>query len=154
MDTAIDHSKDAWWDPTQQCVMTKADAEMQSILQANQDLIFPEKKVIFDLPKPAMTQSGSSQSSDDMLLTSSISTFRMKGTTQTRTTHKSKGKVKLPTATNTVTSNTDTTLSGSTFTKKDISFLLSHIMQALQLQNNATQLNVMPPGGNTTGHKK
>jgi len=27
-ETAIDRSKDAWWDPSQKCVMTKADEEM------------------------------------------------------------------------------------------------------------------------------
>jgi len=28
-ETAINQSKDAWWDPSQKCVMTKADEEWQ-----------------------------------------------------------------------------------------------------------------------------
>jgi len=45
METAIDRSKDAWWDPTQRCVMTKADEEMQSILKADQTLSSQRKKL-------------------------------------------------------------------------------------------------------------
>jgi len=56
--------------------------------------------------------------------------------------------------TNTVNSTTDTTLSGSTFNEKDINYLLSRIMQALQIQNSATLSTSMPPSGNTTGHAK
>ncbi len=153
-DTAIDRAKDAWWDPIQRCVMTKADEEMQSILKADSDLIFPEKKVIVDVPQTTTSMTGSSQGSDDMLSTSSISTFRTKGTTTTRKSRATKGKVKLPSATNTVASETDTTLSGSTLTEKDISLLLSRIMQALQLQNIATSTTSAPPGGDKTGVSK
>jgi len=111
---------------------------MASILLADKDLIFPDKKVLVDLPKSAPFSSGTSQGSNGMLSTSSVSTFRTTGTTQTCTTCKTKGKVKIPSTTNTVTSAMDTTLSGSTFTEKDINFLLSHTMQALQLQINAS----------------
>jgi len=153
-DTAIDRAKDAWWDPTQRCVMTQADEEMQSILKADSDLIFREKKVIVDVPHTTTTMTGSSQGSDDMLSTSSISTFRTKGTTTTHKSRATKGKVKLPSATNTVASETDTTLSGSTLTEKDISLLLSRIMQALQLQNIAISPTSAPPGGDKTGNSK
>ncbi len=43
-DTALDRAKDAWWDPSQKCVVTKADEEMASILQADKELLFPTKK--------------------------------------------------------------------------------------------------------------
>jgi len=153
-DTAINRSKDAWWDPSQKCVMTKADQEMASILVTDKDLIFPDKKVLVELPKPNQTNSDNSQGTDELLSTGSISTFRTSGTTQTRTTRKTKGKVKLPSTTNTVASNTDTTISGSTFTEKDINFLLGCILQALQLQNISSSPPSAPPGGDTTRHGK
>jgi len=134
--------------------MTKADEEMASILQADKDLIFPEKKVLVEIPKMATTNLGTSQGSDDMLSTSSISTFRTMGTTQMRMMRKTKGKVKLPIMTNTVNSTTDTTLSGSTFTEKDINYLLSCIIQALQVQTPSGQSKSMPPGGDTTRQAK
>jgi len=134
--------------------MMKADEEMASILQADKDLIFPEKKVLVEIPKMAPTNLGTSQGSDDMLSTSSISMFQTMGTTQTCMTHKTKGKVKLPIMTNTVNSTTDTTLSGSTFMEKDINYLLSRIIQALQVQTPSGQSKSTPPGGDTTGQAK
>jgi len=46
MDTALDRAKDAWWDPTNRCIMTHVDEEMAMILQMDQDLIFPTKKLL------------------------------------------------------------------------------------------------------------
>jgi len=76
------------------------------------------------------------------------------GTTQTRTTRKTKGKVKLPSATSTVASGNDTTISASTFTEKDINYLPSRIMQALQLPDTKSSPSKMPPGSDTTGQAK
>jgi len=153
-DTAIDRSKDAWWDPSQKCVMTKADEEMASILSTDKDLIFPDKKVVVEIPKATSASAGISQGGDELLSTGSISTFRTSGTTQTRNTRKTKGKVKIPSTTNTVTSSTDTTISGSTLTEKDINLLLGRLMQALQLQNNGSHSSSAPPGGDTTRQGK
>ncbi len=127
---------------------------MASILTTDKDLIFPDKKVLVELPKPNQSNSDNSQGNDELLSTGLISTFRTSGTMQTQTTRKTKGKVKIPSTTNTVILNTDTTISGSTLTEKDINFLLGRIMQALQLQNNSSSLPSAPPGGDTTGHGK
>jgi len=67
MDTAIDHCKDTWWDPSQKCVMTKANKEMASILKTDNDLIFPDKKVVVELPKLNQTTSSISQGSNELL---------------------------------------------------------------------------------------
>jgi len=153
-DTALDCAKNAWWDPTQRCIMTSADEEMAMILQADQDLIFPAKKVIIDIPSSTVEIATCSQGGTDPLSTGSVSTFRTTGTKQTRTTRKTKGKVKIPSTTNTVASGTDTTISASTFSEKDITYLLSCIMQALQLQNTPKSTPTMLPGGDTTGPTK
>ncbi len=73
---------------------------------------------------------------------------------QTHTTRKTKGKVKIPSTMNTVASAMDTTISGSTHTEMDINFLLGRIMQALQLQNNASAFSSLLPSGDTTRQAK
>jgi len=153
-DTALDRAKDAWWDPTQRCVMTKADEEMASILQEDKDLIFPTTKVIVDLPPAETPCAASNQAETDPLSTGSVSTFRTTGTTTTKTTRKTKGKVKIPSTANTVASGTDTTLSASTFSEQDINYILSRILQALQFQNNNNSSPNTPPGGEKTGSAK
>jgi len=55
---------------------------------------------------------------------------------------------------NTVASAMDTAISGSTLTETDINFLLGRIMQALQLQNNASASSSSLPSGDTTGQAK
>jgi len=74
-DTALDRAKDAWWDPSQKCVVTQADTEMEVILKEDQDLIFPEKKVILELPNGGATQTATLQTNKDILSTGSVSTF-------------------------------------------------------------------------------
>jgi len=153
-DTALDRAKDTWWDPTLRCIMTKADEEMASILQADKDLIFPTTKVIVDIPPMSTTNTDGPAINSDPLSTGSVSMFRTTGTTQTRSTRKTKGKVNLPSSAATVASGTDTMLSASTFSEKDITYLLSCIMQALQLQTINPPPTKTPPSGDTTGQEK
>jgi len=75
MDTALDRAKDAWWDPTQKCIVTQADTEMASILQEDKDLIFPEKKVIVELPSSGTTSAATTQVNKDLLSTGLVLTF-------------------------------------------------------------------------------
>jgi len=154
MDMALDHAKDAWWDPTQQCIMTHVDEEMARILQEDKNLIFPTAKVIVNFPATNTVKAMCTQSATDPLSTGSVLTFRTMGTMQTQTTRKTKGKVQIPSAANTVASGTDTTLSASTLSEKDVNYLLSRIMQALQLQNTTNSTPKTPPGGDTTGQTK
>jgi len=73
-DTALDYVKDAWWDPTQKCIIAWADEEMASILQTNKDLIFINKQVIVNMPSGAPTKK-EPQGSNDILSMGSVSIF-------------------------------------------------------------------------------
>jgi len=55
--------------------MTQADLEMEAILKEDKDLIFPEKKVILELPNGRATQTATPQTNKDILSTGSVSTF-------------------------------------------------------------------------------
>jgi len=144
-DTALNRAKD---------VMTKADEEMASILQEDKDLIFPTPTVIINLTSTDISGAVRNKLEMDLLSTGSVSTFCTMGTMTTKTTRKTKGKVTIPSTANTVTSGTDTTLSASTFSEQDINYILSHILQALQFQNNNNSSPNTPPGGETTGSAK
>jgi len=85
-DTALDRAKDAWWDPSQKCVVVQADTEMEAILQEDKDLIFPEKKVILELPNGGATSTGTLQTNKDILSTGSVLTFHTTVTPQMRST--------------------------------------------------------------------
>jgi len=150
-DTVIDRAKDAWWDPTQKCVITQADEEMAVILKADTDLIFVDKKVILNVPGNSTALS--TQQHNDVMSTSSVSTFRTTGTTPSRTTRKTKTKIKIPSSNLSASSDTTTTLSTSIFSEKDIAFLIERIMQAsMMLQPNTTQpTKHEPPGSEKTG---
>jgi len=135
--------------------MTHTDEEMALILRLDKDLIFPATKVVVDIPAAMAVMTQNAQGSPDpMSTTGSVSTFQTMGTTQTQTTRKTKGKVKIPSATCTITSGTDTTISASTFSEKDINYLLSRIMQALQLPDTKPPPSKTPPGGNMTRQAK
>jgi len=138
MDTVIDWAKDTWWDPQQKCVITQADEEMVAILKADTDLIFVDKKVLLNVPGKPQAQSAH-QVQSDLMSTSSISMFRMTGTTPSQTTHKTKTKIKLPSSNSLASSDLAMTLSTLAFSEKDIAFLLAHIMQAMKLQTNTTK---------------
>jgi len=130
MDTSLDQAKDAWCDPTHKCMMIWTYYEqMANALQVDKELIFPVKKAIINLKAATLPSASSSQGGNDLLSTSSVSTFRTTSTMQMHTMCKNKWKVKLPPMANTISSSTSTMLSASTFDEKDINCLLNQIMQ-------------------------
>jgi len=71
----IERSRDAWWDTQALCIVTKADQEMENILAFDTDLIFPESKVELNMCRATTPADMIAEIQDDLLLTSSISTF-------------------------------------------------------------------------------
>jgi len=69
MGTALDWAKDAWWDPSQKCVIMHANEEMVSMLQTDKDFIFVNKQVIVNVPSRALAKKAAIQSNNDLLLT-------------------------------------------------------------------------------------
>jgi len=95
-DTALERAKDAWWDPQQRCVVTQADEEMNAILKADTDLIFLDKKVILNVPGTTTSGINHQQNNSDLMSTTSVSTFRTTATAPSKSTRKSKTKLKYP----------------------------------------------------------
>jgi len=153
-DTALDRAKDAWWDPSQKCVVIQADEEMASILQEDKDLILPDKKVIVELPGGKTTGVVTTQTNEDLLSTGSVSTFRTTATPPTRATRKPKTKVKIPSANTSVSSGSMTTFSLASLSEKDMAVLLEYLMKARHLHNQSPiSNNLTLPGGDKTGQK-
>ncbi len=85
-DGMIEHSKDAWWDATTLCMVTKANQEIANILTFDMDLIFLETKVELDMSRATTPAEMIAKIQDDLLSTSSISTFHTATTMATQTT--------------------------------------------------------------------
>jgi len=149
-DTALDRAKDAWWE---KCVVMQADIEMEVILKEDKDLIFPEKKVILELPNDSATRTETSQINKDILSTGSVSTFQTTATLQTQSTRKTKTKVKIPLAATSTSSNSATTLSIATLSEKDMTVLLGYIMKALALHNQTSNPNNSTQPGSDKSRK-
>ncbi len=127
---------------------------MVNILTFDTDLIFLEMRIEMDMSGKTTPAKTIAKLQDDLLLTGSISTFRMMATTKSRATRKSSQKSNT-TTTSSSTNNTDLVLSSATFSEQDLSFLLARLMQAMsvqQQQNKQTQNNKQT-GGHNAGNK-
>ena len=51
MGPAIECTTDAWWDAKERCIVTKADAELDDLMNQDVDLTFPEDEVTINLPQ-------------------------------------------------------------------------------------------------------
>jgi len=122
-------------------------------LQEDKDLIFPEKKVILELPNDSATRTETSQINKDILSTGSVSTFQTTATLQTQSTRKTKTKVKIPLAATSTSSNSATTLSIATLSEKDMTVLLGYIMKALALHNQTSNPNNSTQPGSDKSRK-
>jgi len=49
MGPAIECTTDAWWDAKERCIVTKADAELDDLMNQDVDLTFPEDEVTINL---------------------------------------------------------------------------------------------------------
>jgi len=156
-DGAIERSRDAWWDATSLCIVTKADQEMENILTFDTDLMFPATKMIIDLSGATTPAETIAKIQDDLLSASSISTFRTTATKTSRATRKSTKRLQFDPTVKTAMSDTDSVFSTGTFSEKDMSYLLDRLMKAMQVQQKPEAANLSqkkPPGGEVTGREK
>jgi len=157
MDGAIERSKDAWWDAASLCIVTKADQEMENILTFDMDLMFPPTKMIIDLSGATTPAETIAKIQDNLLSASSISTFRTAATKTSRAMWKSTKWLQFDLTVKTAMSYTDSVFSTGTFSDKDLTHLLDHLMKAMQVQNKTEAANSLPkepPSGDTTGTAK
>ena len=155
-DGMIEHLKNAWWDATTLCMVTKANQEIANILTFDMDLIFLETKVELDMSRATTPAEMIAKIQDDLLSTSSISTFHTATTMATQTTKKRDKHSKPKKASEASSTNTDSVFSSVTFSENDLGILLAHLVQAMTLQQKSPPKNSSkePIRGQNTGRQK
>jgi len=126
---------------------------MDNILSFDTDLMFPATKMIIDLLGATTPAETIAKIQDDLLSASSISTFQTAATKTSRAMHKSMKRLQFDLTVETAMSKTDSVFSTGTFSEKDLSFLLDHLMQAMKVQHqseNQDSSKKEPPGGKVT----
>jgi len=116
------------------CVVTKADLEMANIMAFDTDSMFPKTKIELEMSGATTPANTIMKIQDNLLSAGSISTFRTMATKATKNTWKSKC-VKINTPMASKTTDTELVFSASTLTEQDLGFLLTCLMQAMQMQN-------------------
>jgi len=132
MVSAIKQAEDAWWDIDNHFVVTKADNDLDQIMDQDQDLFFLDRAVEVDMSNTDTSNKPKIQA--DLTSTGSISTFRLTVMATTQKTPKCKqhqmAKPKPNQILDTVSVMTRTTLS-----EKDINTLLECLLSAMQAKN-------------------
>jgi len=76
MDSAIKRAEDTWWDMDNHCIVTKADNELDQIMDQDQDLFFLDRAMEVDMSNTDTSNKPKTQV--DLTSTRSISTFQKK----------------------------------------------------------------------------
>jgi len=135
----IEWAADAWWDMKKWCIITKANAKLEDLINQDINLMFPEDAVTVDL-----TQVQQETHVDVWMSTGSISMFCTTATPQVKARVKSSNKCD-NTRTPQASVDQASILTGMSMSKVDFNVLMMHIAEALQIN---TQL---PPSGLETG---
>ncbi len=141
--TALERAKEAWWDPENRCVITKADRELELLLTADKDMIFQAKAITIDTTQVA--QATSSTGNDGLLSTGSISTFRT-NTSKPPLKRQRQPQVSKASTPTTDTVSTTTGLTGFSASDPELKQLLLVLLQTLQNSS-------LPSSGSTGGPK-
>jgi len=76
MASAIERAEDAWWDTDNHFILTRADNELDQIMDQDQDLFFLDQAVEVDIGNTTNTQT-KTKTQVDLMSTGSVSTFRL-----------------------------------------------------------------------------
>jgi len=151
-DGAIDRAIDSWWDPTTKSVLTKADAEMETILHQDEDYHFPEMKIDVEMlkdPKKATTDDG-------LLLTGSYSTFRTTAMAKPKKQSNTGKKVQIATPSTLSTADQPSVITMNTLSEQSFTQLVESVVAAIQANHISTTTNSSKaqPSGPKTGQPK
>ncbi len=136
----IERALDMWWDPKEQCVVTKVDMELEDLLNQDTDLMFYEEDMEIDLTGITKEETAAK---DVGMSTDSISTFQMAATKKQNTA----GYIP-PTTTKTTKQDQASVIMGMSMSESEFSTLLEKVTQALQTQASTTKAL---PSGDKTG---
>ena len=139
--SAIERAADAWWDTQERCVVTKADAELEELINQDSDLMFPEDIITVDMTQVVTEE-------EVGMSTGSISTFRTTATPQVKAGARlsnKRGSTQAPKATS---ADQASALTSTSMSEVEFTALMQRVTEALQIQSPQPK---SPPGGSETG---
>jgi len=135
-DGTIDRATDSWWDQESKTVLTRADAELDQIVNKDDDYNFPEMKIEVDVPQGK----AAGKADDGLLSTGSFSTFRTTATPKAKKQTQGK-KVHIATPETTVTTDQPSVITMNTLSEQSFAQLVESVVAAIQanhISNNNT----------------
>ncbi len=148
--SALECTKEAWWDPIDRCVITKA-GELELLMTVDKDMAFTPMAVQVDTSKVEAAKSGTTKCTNGLTSSDLVSTFRTKATraskapATTKSIQQQNGSQKTTEASDAQTITTG--LTGLTSSDPDLKQLLIVLLQTLQ---NPTTLSL---NGSTSGQQ-
>jgi len=139
---AIERAADAWWDTKERCIVTKADAELEDLINQDVDLMFAEDAIIVDLTQVQET------AADVGMSTGSISTFRTTVTPQAKAGARPLNKRESSKPLQEAGVDQASALTNTSMSEVDFNMLMQRITAALQIKPTSLK---SPPGGVETG---
>jgi len=139
---AIERAANAWWDTKERCIVTKADAELEDLINQDVDLMFPEDAIIVDLTQVQETAAEVGMS------TGSISTFRTTATPQAKAGARPSNKRESSKPIQETSMDQASVLTNTSMSEVDFNMLMQRITAALQIKPTSLK---SPPGGVETG---
>jgi len=132
MASAIERAEDAWWDTDNHCIVTKADNELNQIMDQDQDIFFLDRAVEVDMSNTDTKNKPKIQV--DLTSTGSILTFRSIVMATTQKTPKCKQCQMEKPKPNQILDQVSV-MTGTTLLEKDIDTMLKCLLLAMQAKN-------------------
>jgi len=129
----IERALDAWWDTQERCVVTKADTELEDLLNQDIDLMFPEDAMTVDTTQIQETEA------DVGMSTGSISTFHTTATPEVKAGARPSNKCASTKVPKEKSGDQASVLTSTSMTEVDFNALMQRVTNALQIKS--------PPGG-------
>jgi len=137
----IEWVANAWWDTKERCVITKADAELEDLINQDIDLMFPEDAITVDMTQIAME-------AEVGMSTGSISTFCTTATPQAKAGARLSNKHESTQAPKETSADQASVLTGTSMSEVDFIALMQQVTEALQIKSSQPK---SPPSGLETG---
>jgi len=125
----MEQADDAWWDSQNHCIVTRADTELDQILESDQDLFFLEMAVEVEMGN--LVKQDPNKKQMDLMSTRLILTFRLTVMMTNQPSTKCmtcKTQKQQPNA----VSNQVSVMTGATLSTQDVNTLLKQLLNAMQ----------------------
>jgi len=129
---------DTWWDTKERCIVAKANAELEDLINQDVDLMFLEDAIMVDLTQVQDTQA------DVEMSTGSISTFCTTATPQVKVGVRPSNKWDSTTTAQETSADQASVLMGISMLEVDFNAFMKHVTETLQISPSHLK---SPPGG-------